>query len=172
MQKQMNSLWFRLMSLEYRFKTNDVAPTLVDAGIQAGMSVLDFGCGPGRYTLPVAGLVGGEGTVYAADVHPLAMGMVQGKAKRSRLSNVQTIRTDCVTGLPSGSIDVALLFDALHDMENKMAVLEELHRVLKVDGRLQYKDHSLFGDQLISLMKSSGFCIADERAKQVGFRKC
>ena len=168
----MNSLWFRLMSLEYRFKTNDVAQTLKDAGIQAGMSVLDFGCGPGRYTLPVAGLVGSGGTVYAVDVHPLAIAMVERKAKRDRLSNVHTIRTDCVTGLPSGSIDAVLLFDALHDMENKTAVLKEIHRVLNQNGRLQYKDHSFFGDQLISLMKSSGFCTADDRAKQIAFRKC
>ena len=120
----------------------------------------------------MASLVGSGGTVYAVDVHTLAIAMVERQAKRDRLSKVHTIRTDCVTGLPSGSVDAVLLFDALHDMENKMAVLKELRRVLKLDGRLQYKDHSFFGDQLISLMKSRGFCTADDTAKQISFRKC
>lgn len=160
------------MAVEYRMKSAAVLPTLEEAGVRRGMRVLDFGCGPGRYTLPAAGLVGGEGIVYAVDVHPLAIGMVERKVRRDRLSNVLTIRTECVTGLSSGSIDIVLLFDALHDMENKMAVLTEIHRVLDQNGRLQYKDHSLFGDQLVSLMESSGFCTADDTARQITFRKC
>jgi SAM-dependent methyltransferase len=32
--------------------------------------VLHFGCGPGRYRIPAAGLVGQEGTVYAVDKNP------------------------------------------------------------------------------------------------------
>lgn len=172
MQKQMNGLWFRLMSLEYRMKTSEVAQTLVNAGIQAGMSVLDFGCGPGRYTLPAADLVGTAGAVYAVDVHPLAMKIVEREANRANLTNVQVIRTDCATGLPSGSVDVVLLYDALHDVEDKFAVVKELRRVLKQDGRLQYKDHSFFGDQLVALMNSSGLCTTDQTAQQIAFRKC
>ena len=172
MQTPMNSLWFRLMALEYRTKTRAVLPILEDAGIRAGMSVLDFGCGPGRYALPAAKLVGVGGAVYAVDVHPLAIAMIERKAKRDRLGNLQTIQTDCPTGLPTGSVDVVLLYDALHDVEDRSAVLTELHRVLKEDGRLRYRDHTFFGDQLVSLMKSRGFCAADETAQQITFKKC
>ena len=36
--------------------------------VQAGDAVLDLGCGPGFWTLPLADLVGAEGKVFALDV--------------------------------------------------------------------------------------------------------
>jgi ubiquinone/menaquinone biosynthesis C-methylase UbiE len=157
LQKHINGLWFRLMALEYRLRAEGVLSALERAGIRPGTSVVDFGCGPGRYTLPAARMVGAEGTVYALDVHPLAVRMVEKKARRQGLGNVRAIRTDCDSSLPPGSIDVVLLFNALHDVEDKESVLAELHRVLKKDGRILYTDHALFGDALDALMKSGGF---------------
>src|SRR5271157_2547174 len=129
MQKRMTNLWFRLMALEYRLKSDleTVLGTLKDAGIQPGMSVLDFGCGPGRYSLPAARIVGNDGVVYAVDLHPLAVTMVGKTAKKDGTVNLQTIRSDCDTGLRSDTIDIVLLFDALHDVEDREAVLRELH---------------------------------------------
>lgn len=172
MQKPMNGLWFRLMALEYRAKSTPVRQSLEDAGIKPGMSILDFGCGPGRYCLPAARLVGSAGTVYAADVHPLAIRMVAREAQRRGLANLHTVLTDCATGLPARSVDVVLLYDALHDIEDRTAVLKELRRVLKEEGRIEYQDHTLFGEELYSLMKSAGFCGQEESTRQVAFRKC
>ena len=36
-------------------------------GIKRGQTVLDFGCGYGAYTIPVAEIVGEQGRVYALD---------------------------------------------------------------------------------------------------------
>jgi ubiquinone/menaquinone biosynthesis C-methylase UbiE len=173
MQKQMTNLWFRLMALEYRLKSDSAAvrDTLNDAGIRSGISLLDFGCGPGRYTLPAAKIVGSSGTVYAVDVHPLAIKTVERTAKKARLSNLRTIRSDCATGLPPRSVDAVLLYDTLHDVEDKHVVLAELLRVLKPQGALCYKDHTLKGEQLLSLMKSNGFSLHNETPKQLIFRK-
>ena len=171
MQKHMNGLWFRLMALEYRLRSDNIQPILERAGIRRGMSILDFGCGPGRYTLPAARLAGAEGAVYAVDVQPLALKMVERKARRERMSNVRTILTDCETGLPSGSIDVVLLINALHDAEERGAVLKELRRVLKRDGTVRYADHTLFGERLDSLMASCGFRRADVTPDLLTFQK-
>jgi ubiquinone/menaquinone biosynthesis C-methylase UbiE len=159
MQEQMPNIWFRLMSLEYRLtsKANSVVRELEEAGVQPGMTVLDFGCGPGRYTLPAARMVGSKGTIYAVDVHPLALKAVEKKAKKEGLNNVQLIHSDCATGLASQSVDVVLLYDALHDVADKEAVLTELYRVLKPIGRISYKDHTLNGEPALSLMHSKGF---------------
>jgi ubiquinone/menaquinone biosynthesis C-methylase UbiE len=81
--------------------------------------------------LPAARFVGSTGTVYAADLHPLAIRMVARGARRRGLTNVHPVLTDCATGLPAGSIDVVLLYNAFHDREDRLAVLKELKRVLK-----------------------------------------
>jgi ubiquinone/menaquinone biosynthesis C-methylase UbiE len=173
MQKHMGNLWFRLMTLEYRLKSDSVLAlgTLKDAGIQPGMSILDFGCGPGRYALPAAEMVGSHGMVYAVDVHPLAIRMVENTAEKVGVTNLQAIHADCSTGLPSGSVDIVLLYDTLHDVENKKAVLQELRRVLKLQGTLSYKDHTLWGESLLSLFRSNGFSLSSETKTQLIFKK-
>jgi precorrin-6B methylase 2 len=42
-------------------------------GIRRGQTVLDFGCGYGIYTIPVAKIVGEHGRVYALDKDKEAM---------------------------------------------------------------------------------------------------
>jgi len=41
-------------------------------GISEGMTVIDYGCGPGRYTTEFAKIVGEKGKVYAVDIHEMA----------------------------------------------------------------------------------------------------
>ena len=156
-QKAMPNLWFRLMELEYRTRSRaqNAARELTAVGIEAGMRVVDFGCGPGRYTIPAAALVGPSGEVFAVDVHPLAMKAVEKAAAKERLVNVRTVRSDCATGLEPESVDAVLLFDALHDVEDKESALAELRRVLKPKGRLLYKDHTLNGPRLLALMREN-----------------
>ena len=67
---------FRLMSLT--FDLIDLVRPSIDRrvaafGIRAGMMVVDYGCGPGRYTTRFARLVGEQGQVYAVDIHELAI---------------------------------------------------------------------------------------------------
>jgi ubiquinone/menaquinone biosynthesis C-methylase UbiE len=153
------SSWaFRLMALSYRVRDarNPRQAFLDEVGIPAGTAVLDFGCGPGSYVVPAARMVGQSGQVYAVDLHPLALKMASDRAARAGLTNVRTIQSDCATGLPSRSVDVALLYDVLHDLGDPNRVLTELHRVLKPSGILSSHDHHLKGDILRQSIESSG----------------
>jgi 23S rRNA U2552 (ribose-2'-O)-methylase RlmE/FtsJ len=64
---------FRAMSLEFRLRDFFRPPERIlrEAGIRDGLTVLDFGCGPGGFSQAAAKLVGPEGRVYAVDNHPL-----------------------------------------------------------------------------------------------------
>lgn len=126
------------------------------------MHALDFECGPGRYTVPIASIVGTEGVVYALDMHPLAIQMVERAARQQGLTNVGSIRSSCATGLGPETIDVAFLFDTLHDVEDMESVLRELRRLLNPKGRLLYKDHTLNGVPLCEMMVQSGFRLVNE----------
>jgi len=152
MDKPVSNFHFRVMS--FGFKLRDLfSPrmnTLKEVGIQAGFHVLDFGCGPGSYLKAIAKLAGESGKIYALDIHPLAMQAVQGIVLKKRLTNVETICSDCETGLADNSIDVVLLYDTFHGLSNTDRVLEELHRVLNPGGILSFNDHHMDESEIVA----------------------
>ncbi len=156
--KPQSNLDFRLMSLSYKFR-DFLLPRLdilKEVVIREGFHVLDYGCGPGSYIGPVAELVGNSGKIYAVDVHRLAIQAVQRLASGKRLANVQTILSDCDTGLPPDSVDVVLLYDVLHDLHNRASVLTELHRILGPGGVLSLTDHHMKEDEIVSEVTKGG----------------
>ncbi|MFW9878848.1 MAG: class I SAM-dependent methyltransferase [Candidatus Thorarchaeota archaeon] len=118
--------------------------------IKEGSIVLDYGCGPGSYTIAAAEFVGARGKVYAADIHPLAIEEVIKRAKIKNIKNIETILTNCRTKLEDNSIDVVLLLDIYHDLSDPEKILQELHRVLKKDGFLSVDDHHLKESEIIN----------------------
>jgi ubiquinone/menaquinone biosynthesis C-methylase UbiE len=152
MDKPMSNLMFNGMS--FFFKMRDLflprREILKEVGIKPGFRVLDYGCGPGAYVTETAELVGGSGKVYALDIHPLAIERVQALARKGQLANVETILSDCDTGLPDNSVDVALFYDIFHMLDNPDAVLVELHRVLKQDGTLSLLDPHMDEEDILA----------------------
>ena len=150
--KPMPNLAFNMMALA--FKARDLlaprAKVLGEVKIRMGYQVLDYGCGPGAFTFDLAQMVGQSGKVYALDLHPLAIERVQAMAKRRRLANVETICSDCETGLAGDSVDVVLLYDVFHMLSEPAAILAELHRVLKPGGTLSVLDPHLGEDGIVS----------------------
>lgn len=152
----MSNLWFRLMAAEFRIR-DALKPRkniIEEVGIKPGFKVLDYGCGPGGYVLPVSESIGETGKLYALDVLPVAIDMVKKLAKNNNLKNVETILSDCNTGLPDSGIDVVLLYDTFHDLDNQNAVLQELHRVLKPNGTLSFSDHHMKEADITSAITS------------------
>ena len=174
MDKPKSNLDFKLMSLQYKFR-DFLLPrrkVLEEVGIKPGFHVLDYGCGPGSYIIPLAELVGKSGKIYALDTHPLAIKSVQGIASKKQLTNVETIRSDCKTGLPDSSVDVVLLYDTFHGLGDPDGVLAELHRVLKPDGVLSFSDHHLKEDEITSKVTDTGlFRLSRKGEKTYSFLK-
>ena len=154
----MSAYHFKLMSLSYKLHDSVLPRTNIvnEVEIQPGFQVLDYGCGPGSYIQPLAALVGRSGNIYALDIHPLALQKVQNIASKRNLTNVQTILSNCKTGLPDKSIDVVLLYDTFHDLDDPNGVLEELHRVLKPSGILSFSDHHMNEQEIVSEVTRSG----------------
>ena len=129
---------------------------LEEVGIKPGFHVLDYGCGPGAYTVAVSELVGTSGKIYALDIHSLAIQRVQSIALKRQLTNVETICSDCKTGLPDKSMDIVLLYDTFHNLGDPHGVLKELHRVLKPDGILSFSDHHMREPEILSKVTEKG----------------
>ncbi len=108
--------------------------------VQEGQTFLDYGCGTGDFTIPAAKKVSENGKVYALDYFPRQLEIVEEKSIKEGLTNIETILSDSKTGLPDESVDVIWMCDVLHEIKERRAVLEELHRVLKREGFLAIHD--------------------------------
>jgi len=136
---------FHIMALEFQIRDWLRPPRriLQEVELRPGMTVLDFGCGPGGFALAAARLVGPTGRVYALDVLPVALATVRRRAARSRLDTIEPAAADQIGGIPDASVDRVLLYDVLHDIPEPGPVLAAIRRVLKPGGRLSVSDHHL-----------------------------
>jgi ubiquinone/menaquinone biosynthesis C-methylase UbiE len=165
---------FRVMSLEFRLRDFFRPPERIlrEAGIRNGMTVLDFGCGPGGFSMAAAKLVGPVGRIYASDIHPLAVKSVQRAADKKGFSNIRTILGGRMADVPGGNVDLALLYDVLHDLHEPGLILVELHRVLKPRGVLSVRDHHMEKAPLLSTIIGGGlFLLAGSNRRTFQFEK-
>ena len=107
-------------------------------GIRRNQTVLDFGCGYGTFTIPVARIVGKYGKVYALDKDGEALSTLMKKAMLAGLTNIERMETSGIpeVELADATIDGALLFDVFHsyyfpEIEDRKKLLAEIHRVMK-----------------------------------------
>ena len=164
-----STLDYRIMVLAFRVRDffKPRRHVLAEAGIRPGDCVLDFGCGPGSYIVPVAGLVGPAGEIIALDIHRLAIKYVENIAFKHHLKNVRTVRSGLKTGLPDAGVDVVLLYDTYHDLSRPADVLAELARVLKPGGILSFSDHHLPDQDIVAAVTGSGLFKLEHRGKFV-----
>ena len=168
MDKVESNLGFRLMAFSYKFRDffRPRIDILKEVEIKLGDHVLDYGCGPGSYLTPISELVGKDGRIYGLDFHPLAIQSVQRIASTKQLTNVETICSDCKTGLPDNSLDAVLLYDVFHKLSEPDAVLEELHRVLKPNVVISFSDHHMKEDEIVSKVTKSGLFRLSRKGKR------
>jgi len=117
---------------------------LRELGLKPGMAVADIGAGTGYYARRMAPLVGAGGVVYATDVQPEMMKMLEDGAKKAGLTNIKPILGGLKSvNLPDASIDLAIMVDVYHELEFPFEVIDSLVRALKPGGRIAYVEYRL-----------------------------
>jgi arsenite methyltransferase len=109
--------------------------------LRPGERAVDVGCGAGMDSLIAGKMVGPEGRVIGVDMTPLMLEKARAAAEEGELGNVEFHQSYAEElPVPDGWADVVISNGVLNLMPDKAAVLEEMVRVLKPDGRLQIGD--------------------------------
>jgi ubiquinone/menaquinone biosynthesis C-methylase UbiE len=139
---RMSDTSFKFMS--FLFKIRDITSPekkLDQFGIKPGDTVIDYGCGPGSYIPKLSDIVGQNGTVYAVDIHELAIDSVKQKISKYNIENVKTILAkDHKCDINDKSADVIYALDMFHMVRQPNVFLRELHRMAKETGKLFIED--------------------------------
>ena len=150
------------------------------AGLEPGDRIADIGAGTGLYTLLFADAVGPKGRVYAEDIEPMFLNLINQRVEDTGFANVTAVlgREDDIT-LPEESVDVVFIADTYHYFENRESIMRSIYNALKPGGSLilvefdiepgearpDYKSHVRFGKAgVISEVEYIGFKLADAPA--------
>jgi ubiquinone/menaquinone biosynthesis C-methylase UbiE len=109
--------------------------------IAEGSVVADLGAGGGWLTVRLARRVGPNGRVYAQDIQPQMIEAISRRVARDGLQNrVKTVLGTASNPSLPNDLDAVLIVDAYYEMEDPVALLRNLARSLKPEGRIGIVD--------------------------------
>lgn len=105
--------------------------------LKPGTVVADIGAGSGYYTVRIASRVGPTGRVYATDIQPGMLELLSRRIKADDLRNVTPILgTMEDPRLPPRALDLAIMVDVYHELQQPQLFLQRLKDAFKPNGRL------------------------------------
>jgi ubiquinone/menaquinone biosynthesis C-methylase UbiE len=138
--------------------------------VQAGMTVVDIGCGMGYFTLGMARLAGPGGKVVAVDLQQEMLSALDRRAQKAGLSDrivLHRCRQDRL-GVEVKA-DFVLCFWMAHEVPDKPRFFSEIISLLKPNGRLLLVEPRIHVsrnsfDQTLKACRESGFRDLDKPA--------
>jgi ubiquinone/menaquinone biosynthesis C-methylase UbiE len=125
--------------LDRRERSDEEAPdqAILSIGIRRGQTVADIGAGSGYMTVRMARAVGPAGKVYAEDIQPEMIELLNRRLARDRITNVvPVLGSPDNPKLPPTSLDLALLVDVYHEFQAPQTMLQRIREALKPGGSL------------------------------------
>jgi ubiquinone/menaquinone biosynthesis C-methylase UbiE len=105
--------------------------------IEKGSTVADIGAGSGYMTVKLAKKVGPQGRVYANDIQPAMLDLLNKRITKSKIANVSVVlgmQDD--PRLPVETLDLVLMVDVYHELSQPQLMLRHIRGSLKPGGRL------------------------------------
>lgn len=131
--------------------------------VREGMIVLDFGCGSGYFSIPMANMVSRTGKVISADLQSGMLGLLRSKIKGKDIAErilLHKCEKDSI-GL-NEEVDFVLAFYVVHEVLDQRRFFKELKSLLKPNGRV------LIVEPKMGHVSYEEFVESVYRAKRVG----
>ena len=105
--------------------------------VRPGMVAVDFGCGPGFFTIEMARMAGPDGKVFGIDLQVKMLDKVRAKIAGSDLEK-RIFLHQCPAGSIgiAGPVDFILAFYVLHELPDQGRFFAEVADSLQTNGRL------------------------------------
>jgi cyclopropane fatty-acyl-phospholipid synthase-like methyltransferase len=104
--------------------------------------IADIGSGTGYFTVRIAHMVP-KGKVYGVDTEPDMMKYLTERAKSMGLTNVIPVQAAPDDPCLPEKVDLIIIVDTFHHIENRARYLTKLHDSLKPDGRIAIIDYRM-----------------------------
>lgn len=162
--------------LDNPFSNRLLSSLLERLELSPGLRVLDAGCGPGRFTVPIARAVGGDGRVLAVDIQPKMLERARARVASAGVENVDFLLAGLGEGeLPAASFDRALLVTVLGEIPDRGAALREIFSALVPGGFLLVGEmiadpHYQSVRRVASLGEAAGFRVGEKVGGWLAFR--
>ena len=108
--------------------------------VREGMTVLDFGCAMGFFSIPLARMVGANSKVICVDMQEKMLKGLEKRGRKAGVSSRMEIRLCDQNSLGlqefAGRIDFALAFAVVHEVPDHPRLFGELAALLVPGGRL------------------------------------
>jgi SAM-dependent methyltransferase len=113
------------------------------AGLQAGMRVLDVGCGAGDVSFITASIVGSTGSVIGIDRSPDSITLASQRAATAALPHVRFMVGDAADFIPDEPVDAIVGRLVLMYFRDPAAVVRRLTAFLKPGGIVTFQDFDM-----------------------------
>lgn len=109
--------------------------------IEPGDQVVDLGVGTGYFVRFLTGYVGDKGHVYGVDINPAFLAHIESRTDILHMERLSTILADVDDPkLPPGEIDVILILNTWHHIEDRVAYARKLREAMSPTGRVLVVD--------------------------------
>jgi len=125
-----------------REREENVSQAIENMTIQSDEHIADIGAGSGYYTFRMARQVP-AGRVYAVDLQPEMLSIMDRRIKEERIENVTLIQgSEASPKLAENSVDLVTMVDVYHELAYPREMMQEIVRALRPEGRfvlLEYR---------------------------------
>ncbi len=146
-------------------------------GLTHGDTVADLGAGTGYFTRLLTRAVGETGKVYAVDIEPEMLDYIRQRDDLGEAEVTTVLAAADDPRLPDGEIDLVLVVNTWHHIDDRLTYLEKLERALSPQGRVAIVDyhegelpvgppagHKLSRDAVVAEFDKVGWWLASESA--------